>query len=360
MAINQEKDHKGRERIVVSKYWPDGSRFRRYFPNMTVAKKTMARIEESIAMGTWPEMKEELARGVEQGITTSEFSKIYLRDYCQTHNTRPEFKEQALSSITRIIGEVPLRDLRRSHAHQFIAKRSKEVAPATVNRGIAVLKNMLTFAVEREYIEAHPLMRFRMLPEEQKALRVITLEEERRLVEAVAEVDPTIGAYVAVLGETGLRKSEGLNLKWENINVQERILAVADTKSGKPRYIPLSDFALQWLNSLMRVISCPYVFVQLERRDRWRDPRSPFEKGKKATGLEWVGFHDLRHFRATQWVKTGVDLVTVKELLGHSDIQTTMRYAHFAPSHAKRAILQAQHIEAGEVEQQEKNRRQKG
>ena len=360
MAINQENDHKGQKRIVVSKYWPDASRFRRYFPNMTMAKKTMARIEESIAMATWRELKEELARGVEQGITTSEFSKIYLRDYCQTHNTRPDFKEQALRSITRIIGEVPLRDLRRSHAHQFIAKRSKEVAPATVNRGIAVLKNMLSFAVDREYIEAHPLMRFRMLPEEQKALRVITLEEERLLVEAVAEVDPTIGAYVAVLGETGLRKSEGLNLKWGNVNVQERILAVEDTKSGKPRYILLSDFALQWLNSLMRVISCPYVFVQLERRDRWRDPRSPFEKGKKATGLEWVGFHDLRHFRATQWVKTGVDLVTVKELLGHSDIQTTMRYAHFAPSHAKRAILQAQHIEAGEVEQQEKNRRQKG
>jgi integrase len=358
MAINHESDHKGRERIVVSKYWPDGSRFRRYFPNMTVAKKTMARIEESIAMGTWPEMKEELARGVEQGVTVSEFSKIYLQDYCRNHNTRPDFKKQALTSITRILGGLPLKDLRRSHAHQFIAKRSREVAPATVNRGLAVLKNMLTFAVEKEHIEVHPLLRFRMLPEEQKALRVMTLEEERKLVEAVAEVDPTIGAYVAVLGETGLRKSEGLNLKWGNVNVQERILAVEETKSGKPRYISLSDFALQWLNSLVRVIGCPHVFVQLEKRDRWRDPRGPFKKGRKAAGLEWVGFHDLRHFRATQWVKLGVDLVTVKELLGHSDMQTTMRYAHFAPSHAKRSILQAQRIEVGEIERQEKNRRE--
>ena len=58
---------------------------------------------------------------------------------------------------------------------------------------------MLTFAVEREYIEVHPLLRFRMLPEEQKALRVLTLEEERGLVEAVADVNPTIGAYIAVL-----------------------------------------------------------------------------------------------------------------------------------------------------------------
>ncbi len=89
MAINREKDHKGQKRIVVSKYWPDASRFRRYFPNMTMAKKTMARIEESIAMGTWPEMKEELARGVEKGITTSEFSKIYLFLYVPKYFTKP-------------------------------------------------------------------------------------------------------------------------------------------------------------------------------------------------------------------------------------------------------------------------------
>ena len=132
MAINHEKDHKGQKRIVVSKYWPDGSRFRRYFPNMTVAKKTMARIEESIAMGTWPALKEELS------------------------------KRHALKPIVRFLGDVKLKALRRSHAHEFIALRSREVSPATVNRNLAVLKNMMTFALEREYIEAHPLLRFRM------------------------------------------------------------------------------------------------------------------------------------------------------------------------------------------------------
>ena len=107
----------------------------------------------------------------------------------------------------------------------------------------------------------------------------------------------------------------------------------------------------------MRVINCPYVFIQLEKGDRWRDPRGPFKKGQ-GQGLEWVEFHDLRHFRATQWVKHGVDLATVKELLGHADIQTTMRYAHFAPSHAKRSILEAQRIEVGKIGPQEKSRRE--
>jgi len=66
--------------------------------------------------------------------------------------------------------------------------------------------------------------------------------------------------------------------------------------------------------------------------------------------LEWIGFHDSRHFQATQWVMRGIDLRTVQELLGHSDITTTMRYSHFAPSHAMRSIAEVQKAEAADVE----------
>ena len=348
MAINRERDRNGHVRIVVSKRWPDKSRFRRYCPNTTVAKKTLARIEESIAMGTWRDLKEELARGVEASMTIEQLADIYLREYCPIHNTRPDFKEHALKPIRAKLGKIEVQALRRTHVHQFMTDRSKEVSLATVNRSVAVLKNMLTFAVEKEFIEAHPLTRFRMLPEEMKALRVMTLEEERRLVDAIEE--PTIAAYVALPGETGLRKQEGLNLRWEHINFGQRIVSVEDTKSGKPRYVPLSDYAIEWLNSLVRVIGCPYVFAQLDTRDRWADPRGPFEAGREKDGLDWVGFHDLRHFRATQWVMRGVDLRTVQELLGHSDITTTMRYTHFAPNHAMRTIAEVQEAEAMDAE----------
>lgn len=203
---------------------------------------------------------------------------------------------------------------------------------------------MLTFAVDKEFIEAHPLTHFRMLPEEIKALRVMTLEEERQLIDVIEE--PTIAAYVALLGETGLRKQEGLNLRWDHINVSFQ----SKIRERKAALRPLSDYAIEWLNSLVRVIGCPYVFARLDTRGRWTDPRGPFETGRKKVGLDWVGFHDLRHFRATQWVMRGVDLRTVQELLGHSDITTTMRYTHFAPNHAIRTIAEVQNAEAADAE----------
>jgi integrase len=324
LMINRVKDHKGRTRIEVSKYWPDGGRFRRYVPNPTIAKNLDARISAAIATGTWKDLKEQLSRSKEvSNPSIDEFADIYYRDHCLIRNKRPDFKEHALKPIRLYLGKTRIKDLRRVHVHDFVSELSKRVKPATVNRSIAVLKNMLSFAVDREVIPAHPLVGFKLLREEEKALRVMTLEEERRLISCIE--NPAIAAYVAILGETGLRKQEGLRLKWQHVDFDRDILAVEQSKSRKARYIPLSQYAVEWLSSLAVYSDCPYVFVNSETGDRWHDPRAPFERGKTKAKLEWIGFHDLRRFRATQWVMQGVDLVTIQTLLGHESIETTMR-----------------------------------
>ena len=95
-----------------------------------------------------------------------------------------------------------------------------------------------------------------------------------------------------------------------------------------------------------RVISCPSVFVRFETGTVWKDPRGPFKKACMRANIGWVrGFHDLRHFRATQWLKNGVDVRTVQELLGHADINTTMRYVHYLQEHAVESVRQAEERE---------------
>jgi len=350
MGVNRVKK-RDKDRIEVRKRWPDGSTFRRYYPNMTLARRVLARIEESIFTGRWKELKEELS-GVKNrsgDLTVEEFSGIYFDDYCRHHNRRPDFKKQALVSINRILGNIKLKDFQWHHADEFVSQRSEEVAPATINRGLAVLKNMLNFAVKRGYLEANPLVGFGSLPEEQIPLRIMTLVQERRLVMLVADCNPVIGAYVAILGETGLRKSEGLRMKWADVDFEKKMLTVPKSKTGEPRYIPLSDYAIEWLSSLFS--ESPWVFT-LSNGKPLKDPRDSFSKGRRLAGLDWVrGLHDLRHFRATQWLIHGVDIYTVKDYLGHKRIETTQRYLHLVPTHAEHVVRAAQNAEQEEIKE---------
>jgi site-specific recombinase XerD len=348
--VNKSRDRRGNVRWSVSKRWPDGSRFRRFVPNNTIGKKILARIEESIAMGTWRALKDELAHESDEEETVETFSKIYLNEYCLVRNKRPDFKEETVNNIVKILGDVKIVDVRRKHAHFYASERTKDgVMPGTINRGLAVLKNMMTFALEKELIQLHPLLKFRLIPEEECALRVLTLQEERKLVESMPSL--VSQAYIAILGETGLRMTEGFTLKWELVDLKNRLLTVEKTKGRKARTIPsLSDYAMEWLEVLPK--DSPYVFTCPSTGDRYHDMRYPMEVGREAAGIPWFGFHDLRHFRATQWVKEGVDLRTVQALMGHSSIQTTMRYAHFAPTHAAWSIAEAQRREAKEWERE--------
>ena len=93
----------------------------------------------------------------------------------------------------------------------------------------------------------------------------MTIEEERRLIECVELFDPVIASYAAVLGETGLRKSEGLRLRWSHIDLAGRQLSVGLSKSGKVRHVPLTEFAYQWLSALVRYVGQDCVFLAILR-----------------------------------------------------------------------------------------------
>ena len=246
--------------------------------------------------------------------------------HCFLRLNLSDFKEETLKVIKNIIGHVKVTEFTPAHEAFFEKERRKSVAGPTVNRGLAVLSNMFTFALKTKgIIQIHPMTRYGRIPEDQKALRIMDLEEERRLVNAVLAKNHVIGCYVGVLGETALRMTEGLLLKWKFVNLRDSSLTVEASKNYKTRHVPLSDYAIELLQSLPRVIGCEYVFAHALTKERWRDPRGPFYAGRKVVGMESVGFHDFRHFRASQWVMRGIDLRTVQELLGHRDITTTIR-----------------------------------
>lgn len=339
-----------RGRIELSKYWPDGTRFRRVFPTKPVARQMRARIDAAIAMNTWRDLKAELTEDPKVDLTLQQFSEIFL-DYIRTKNRRPDFHEEEAARFLPRVGWMRLKDFTRADAVKLQEWRSGSVTAATVNRMMAVVRHMFNYAEKRGDIPASPMRGFGNFREEERALRVMTIEEERAFLAALLKVDIAVGVYAGVMGEAGLRPGEADRLEWRHLDLEGRILTVDIAKGKRPRYIPISDFLKDLVGMVPRVADDPHVFIRLETLKPVKDARGPFEKAQQATGLTWIHPEDFRHFRATQWVRQGVDLKTVQELLGHANIRTTMRYAHFAPRHAARSIVEAQRAEAQSLRQ---------
>ena len=339
MGVNKSPDG----RWIVSKRWPDGQRYRRPHPTKKRATAVLAVIESSIALGTWGKVRQELrpARTINPRI--GEFFEREYMPVCESRNRRPDFQRAAGVAVIRILGDIRIKDFRRGDAYRLIERRKREgVTNATINRSLAVLKSIFTLAIDKEMIAAHPLTRFRMLPEAEYSLKLPTADEVAALVTCALELDTELAAMIAVTAETGLRLGEALRLKWVDVNLSDRLLSLEGTKSGHVRHVPLSVNAMDGLRVATRYVGVPWVF---HRQGKQRKSiRKVFADVKQAAGVE-CRFHDLRHYRASCWVRNGVDIRTVQQMLGHADIHTTMRYSHFAPNHAIKAVRQAEELE---------------
>lgn len=133
---------------------------------------------------------------------------------------------------------------------------------------------------------------------------------------------------------TGLRRGELLSLQWSDVDLEAKVITVqaGNAKNGRQRHLPLNKEALSVITRWAR---------QSNEQGRVFEPRDT-KKGWNAlldaAHIANFRFHDLRHHFASKLVMVGVDLNTVRELLGHSDIKMTLRYAHLAPEHLSAAV----------------------
>lgn len=146
---------------------------------------------------------------------------------------------------------------------------------------------------------------------------------------------------VVVSLHTGLRRGELFALTWQSVDLAAGKLTVhgATAKSGTTRYLPLNTEALAVLRGWRDQLSENSRLVFPGRNgDALNNVRRSWEGVLKAAGIKRFRWHDLRHTFASKLVMAGVDLNTVRELLGHSDYKVTQRYAHLAPEHKAAAV----------------------
>jgi integrase len=192
---------------------------------------------------------------------------------------------------------------------------------------------MFTKATDWKMIDTAP--KVKMLKENNKRLRFLSKEECQSLIDAC---HPHLKPIVITALNTGMRKGEILNLKWDNVDLKHGFILLDITKNGERREIPINDTLKGVLQGITRRLDIPYVFYDNAAGKPYGDVKRAFATACRKAKIADFHFHDLRHTFASQLIMAGVDLTTVKELLGHKTLTMTLRYAHLAPSHKVAAI----------------------
>jgi integrase len=239
---------------------------------------------------------------------------------------KPVFAGKRLADISPFLIEKYKR-IRKEHGRSEV----------TINRELAFLKNMFTMAIIWRRASENPVSQVKFFREENGRTRFLTDEEEARLLGTCSSY---LRPVVVTALHTGFRKSELLSLTWSNVDFRQRLITVeaAYAKNGEARSVPMTNTLTETLQALRRDGDSSGAVFLTRHGTPYRHVSKNFTRACSRIGLTDVTFHDLRHTFASRLVMRGVDLTTVKELMGHKRIDMTLRYAHLAPEHKRSAI----------------------
>lgn len=337
-------------------------------PVMTVAgarKAALASLAEANEHGA-PLAVIEAHRGAgAKPDTLGAFIRDHYAPWALAHQKAGKATIAALEAIFGRLYDKPLKDVCAFDVERLKAARLKAgIMPATVNRDLDRIRGALSRAVEWGMIDAHPMKSVkRAKGADNSRVRYLSKDEEKRLRKAITDREAArrkarasgnawneqrgfeprpvwpedgftdhLAPMVLVALNTGLRRGELFGLRWADVNLAGKRLTVAahNAKSRKARHVPLNAEAYDALSRWRKQSANDLVFAGVGG-GRMTNVNKAWDGLVTDAKLEDFRFHDLRHDFASKLVMAGVDLNTVRELLGHADLTMTLRYAHLAP-----------------------------
>jgi integrase len=296
-------------------------------------------------------------------VNLGEFAKRYL-EHCENSAKQKDTrsKKQRLGIfLTRFGEDSLLSDITTANIEDYRTERSmsmsrygRKLSVATLNRELAAIKGMFTWAVKRKEIkiEKNPARSVTLVKENNGRTRYLSQEECNALLDDCPSV--TMRSVVTLALNTGMRKSEILDLTWSSVNLRERYIELPDQKNGECSTIPLNSTVLDTLRATPRRLDSDYVFPGMISGEPFCDLKRQFSKALRKAKLQGVSFHTLRHTAASLLVMAGVDLTTVMAILRHKDYKTTLRYSHLSQDHKRAAVEALGNVLASKSEKAEK------
>ncbi len=278
-----------------------------------------------IFLTAWEQYKKSLTN-INRTIKNKEFAANHFL---------PVFKDKNISEITQSdIKEYQIkRRLEVLSLPKNQLKKESEINFRWINLEISTLHHFFNFCIEKELIEKNPAAGVKKLNELSR-LKTLSDSDIGKLIGSAT--NKLTRDLITFLIYTGCRKGEALNLKWDDVDLQNDVIAIKGTKTKYDRYIPISKPLKELLSHINKIQDCLYVFNK--NGAKLGDFKKSFHTACKNAGFKDMHIHDLRHVFASKMVMDGTSLYITGSLLGHRTTQMTKRYAHLKPETLKKAV----------------------
>ena len=341
------------------------------------ARETAREILATVERGEDPKTRKEDVDGQARILTLGAFiSNHYAPWVAENRKSGPE-TVRMIQRAFKPFENTDVMQITAAQLEQWRGQQKKErgVKASSINREVTALKAALNWGVTMELIEKHPVANLKALKEvdSRKIVRYLSGDERSRLMKALDEREEKMRTgrqsyngwlksrghsvlpnhqffvdhlkpMILISLHTGIRQNALFSLEWGDVNLDDRTLflrAEAD-KTESARYIPMNNVACdvfrRWRKQAKATQPRDLVFPSPNGGKKIDNCDSSWRNLLKEANIENFRWHDMRHDFASQLVMRGVDLNTVRELLGHSDMKMTLRYAHLAPSTKMKAV----------------------
>jgi len=294
------------------------------------ARKASSRLMRQVDLGEDPLAQRAELRAVP---TFAEFIDQQYLPYVRTYKRSwatdisllknhllPRFGKRHLDTITR-------QDIVKMHAD----RKASGAAAGSANRLLIMMRYIFNLALRWEVpgIKANPCAGVPLMAVDNEKERYLSQDEARQLYDAVCVSENTMLKFIVpMLILTGARKREVLDAKWTDFDLERRIWRIPTTKAGKARHVPLSDGVMHLLTTMPREL--PWAFANPDTGKPYVSIYCAWHTARTKAGLTDVRMHDLRHSFASLLINAGRTLYEVQNILGHTQVKTTQRYAHLS------------------------------
>ena len=246
------------------------------------------------------------------------------------------FKDKNITNIT--VNDIKTYQLQRKleimAISKNIGKREQDINLRWINLEIATIRHFFNFCIERQYLDKNPCASIKKLNELSRLKTLSDADIQKLIAGATNKLTKDL---ITFLVYTGCRKGEELNLKWDDVDLKNDIIAVKATKTKYDRYIPISKPLKELLSGIEKNQGV-FLYVFNDKGAKLGDFKRSFHTACKNAGLKDLRIHDLRHVFASKMVMNGTSLYITGELLGHRTTQMTKRYSHLVPDTLKKAL----------------------